>query len=515
MEPSERPSETPWTRLALRFRDSVVQLRCTGAKYDVYRPYQSPRDRLSSGTGFIVDGEKGYVLTNAHVVTNAINITGRLMRTGKMDIPVRLLSISRERDLALCQLDLESLKAMGVSSLVPMTFGDSMYLRETQEVMAIGYPLGFEGVKYTTGVISGFFQATDETRTSTDERQGDPEEEPAYIQITAPINPGNSGGPIVNMEGQVVGVAAAGYLFSQNVAFAIPSRTCLAVWGALSGKEKGGGKGEEEGDSSGVRVIPLPRYAFEFNKTNDDLLLSRGSDPHDGGVYVKAVYPGSCWYGTLEKGDIVLRIRYEETQGTQRTSVEGLVDRYGEVSLPELKFGRQLSIKEVFDMLPFDAPVSLDIRRKGELFRATTTFSYLPSSLRPYLYPRFQPLHYLIVAGLCLGDLTMNHLHFENLKKYAYGRKRYKPKVVVDQVFPGTNVSQLDLFSKGTIIKKVQGKVVTTIQEVRSTLTSSHPDYITIESQDGDLFTISWERAHTDNQAQIAIFRIKDAISIP
>src|SRR3990172_8641717 len=100
---SPEPSlSSAWTQLALKYRDSVVQLRCTEGVYDVYRPYQTPRDRQASGTGFVVDAEKGYVLTNAHVVANAINITGRLMVTGKVDLPMRLLTISRERDLALC-----------------------------------------------------------------------------------------------------------------------------------------------------------------------------------------------------------------------------------------------------------------------------------------------------------------------------------------------------------------------------------------------------------------------------
>src|SRR5437867_1358033 len=85
---SESSLSSAWTQLALKYRDSVVQLRCTEGVYDVYRPYQTPRDRQASGTGFVVDAEKGYVLTNAHVVANAINITGRLMVTGKVDLPM-------------------------------------------------------------------------------------------------------------------------------------------------------------------------------------------------------------------------------------------------------------------------------------------------------------------------------------------------------------------------------------------------------------------------------------------
>jgi S1-C subfamily serine protease len=93
-----------WIDIMERYKNSVLQLICTRAIYNPFRPQLTPSDRKASGTGFIVDIANGLVLTNAHVASNAISISGRMMKFGEYDLSLRLISICREKDIALCQL---------------------------------------------------------------------------------------------------------------------------------------------------------------------------------------------------------------------------------------------------------------------------------------------------------------------------------------------------------------------------------------------------------------------------
>lgn len=191
--------ESQWFSIMERYKNSVLQLICVRGAYDPFRPQLQPRDTKSSGTGFIVDIQRGLVLTNAHVCTNAIAISGRMVRFGERDFRLNLVSICKEKDIALCQLVSDDLAVIldGKSpNEINMIFGDHMLLKETSNVVAIGYPLGQKNIKFTTGVVSGFHAFTEDDNGE----DKTPEEEPSYIQITAPINPGNSGGPLVNTD---------------------------------------------------------------------------------------------------------------------------------------------------------------------------------------------------------------------------------------------------------------------------------------------------------------------------
>ena len=247
------------------------------------RPYKDPDDRQVSSTAFILDIENGIVATNAHVVSNAISIIGRLPQLGKRNISLKLVSICREKDLALCRISSDDIqritKDVKDKKSLNMKLGDNMALNKADEVMTIGYPLGDENIKITTGDVSGFNNTDDDN----DNERGDFEDAysrgPTYIQVTAPINPGNSGGPLLNIKGEVVGVNAAGYLFAQNIGYAIGSRTLLSIYHEMMN----------------VKVMMVPTMSFDFNKTNEEMMIIRCKDPDSKGIYVRKVHPDSCF----------------------------------------------------------------------------------------------------------------------------------------------------------------------------------------------------------------------------
>src|SRR4029077_6348495 len=114
-----------------------------------------------------------------------------------------------DRDLALLRLKPEELQLIKETlGKVPMLqFGNSDKVSRAEEIMALGYPLGQQSLKSTTGVVSGREQIGGKY----------------MIQISTPINPGSSGGPSINRCGEVIGVNTAGIMPAQNVNYIIPS----------------------------------------------------------------------------------------------------------------------------------------------------------------------------------------------------------------------------------------------------------------------------------------------------
>ena len=156
----------------------------------------------SIGSGIIIDGRRSLVLTNAHVVNGASDISVRLLdgRTFSADV------VGAEPDF-----DIAVLRLRGASDLPAVAMGDSTDLMPGESVIAIGNPYGFSHT-VTTGVVS----ALDRTI------EGDAGVFTDLIQTDAAINPGNSGGPLLNVLGELIGINTAIYDRAQGIGFAIP-----------------------------------------------------------------------------------------------------------------------------------------------------------------------------------------------------------------------------------------------------------------------------------------------------
>ena len=168
------------------------------------------RKTSSLGSGVIVDAKRGLVLTNNHVIANAIQITVTL-RDGRQ-VEAEIVGADPETDIAVLKMTAENLTAL--------TTSDSDNLRVGDFVVAIGNPFGL-GQTVTSGIISAL------------SRSGlGIEEYEDFIQTDASINPGNSGGALVNLKGQLVGINTA--IISQSgashgIGFAIPINLALRI----------------------------------------------------------------------------------------------------------------------------------------------------------------------------------------------------------------------------------------------------------------------------------------------
>lgn len=194
--------------VAEKVSPSVVQIEVTVREPtpQTMRWYKSPSGtgetpvQRGMGSGVIFNAD-GAILTNNHVVEDALTITVRL-RDGRL-LPARLVGRDPATDLALIRID--------AKNLVPAKFADSDAVRVGEWVVAIGSPFGL-GYTVTTGVVSAKGRGGVGVNSVED-----------YLQTDASINPGNSGGPLVNLDGQVLGINTMIVGRGQGIGFAVPS----------------------------------------------------------------------------------------------------------------------------------------------------------------------------------------------------------------------------------------------------------------------------------------------------
>jgi S1-C subfamily serine protease len=190
-------------------KDAVVVIRGLTLQYDVFRrPYYSQ----VQGSGFVYNFmEQMVVITNYHMIQDVLNITVTFINGNGYAATV--LGSDPYADLAVLSTNASQ------SEYKPLEIVSSSTLEVGDPVIAVGGPYGLAG-SMTTGIVSAL------GRTITAEMSG------SYpianvIQMSAPINPGNSGGPLLNYQGQVVGITTAIVSDSQGLGFAIPSSTVL------------------------------------------------------------------------------------------------------------------------------------------------------------------------------------------------------------------------------------------------------------------------------------------------
>ena len=219
-------------------------------------PFQVPipfkSEGFSLGSGFLINKE-GYILTNAHVISNAVNIHV-VLAEGKKEYPAKIIGIDRLTDTALIKIEPDF-----VPTVLP--FGDSDKLQMGEMVLAIGNPLGFQH-SVTSGLISAKERATPHAGNRYTN----------FLQTDSAINPGSSGGPLINLYGEVVGINTAIVEQAQLIGFAIPINTVKGVMGMLI-------IGKTERGWFGAHASPITaEEALELNYPESEGMLIKGVD---------------------------------------------------------------------------------------------------------------------------------------------------------------------------------------------------------------------------------------------
>jgi len=310
---------------------SVVQILVTG-----YGPLEAGERgntgvvigrQRAIGSGFVID-PSGYIITNAHVVSGAQRVQvvlpaanpegtlEALLSSRTNIVPARVVGVSREIDLALLKVDKVKLQALPIASY--------RNIRQGEVVLAFGSPEGLRN-SVTLGVVSAVA------------RQTDPDSPMVYIQTDAPINPGNSGGPLVNVDGEVVGVNT--FILTQSggnegLGFAIPSGVVKIAYQQL--RKFGHVHHAEIG--IGIQTI-TPLLAAGMNL------------PRNYGVIVSDVLPDSpALAAGVRVGDVLLTV-----DGRMADSVPYVAFRLMSVGDGDKV---HLEVLRGQDRLAFDVPVS-------------------------------------------------------------------------------------------------------------------------------------------------------------
>ncbi|HEX9404124.1 MAG TPA: Do family serine endopeptidase [Steroidobacteraceae bacterium] len=237
--------------------------------YQLPAPGHAPPAR-GIGSGFIVSSD-GYVLTNAHVVDDASEVTVKL--TDRREFVAKVIGVDKRSDVALIKI--------AATGLPTVHFGDSSRLKPGQWVVAIGSPFGFEN-SVTAGVVSATARPLDENYVP-------------FIQTDAAVNPGNSGGPLFNVDGQVIGINAQIYSRTggfMGMSFAIPIDLALNVKNQLLTKGK----------------VSRSRIGVGVQDVNQKLAQSFGlGTPH--GALISSVEPKSpSERAGLKPGDVITSV---------------------------------------------------------------------------------------------------------------------------------------------------------------------------------------------------------------
>jgi len=270
----------------------------------------------SLGSGFVL-WDDGYVVTNAHVVKDATEISVRLQ--DRRELPATVVGVDVASDIALLKVEADDLPAVKT--------GNSRALRVGEGVVAIGSPYGFD-YSVTAGIVSA------------KGRSLVTEQYVPFIQTDAAINPGNSGGPLFNLDGEVVGVNSQ--IYSQTggnsgIAFAVPIDVALSVASQL--KDKG--------------RVTRGWLGVEVQQVTLQLARSFGLSKSEGALVARVVAGSPAESAGLKPGDVLLRFDGEPLPVSQALPpLVGAAAPGSKVPILLLRDGKQLTVKAEIGELP-------------------------------------------------------------------------------------------------------------------------------------------------------------------
>lgn len=269
------------------------------------------------GSGVVID-EKGYILTNNHVIDDAerLKVTlpdGRVLRG-------RVVGSDEVTDLAVIRVEAEQ-------PLPAAELGSSDDLKAGQIVMAIGNPFGLTGgPAVTAGIISSLNRSI-QARTGVLE----------LIQTDAAINPGNSGGPLVNTKGQVIAINTANMPYAQGIGFAVPINTAKSILKELIEKGK----------------VTRPWIGVASMKVTPQLARYYGLPATEGALIAKVEPYSPADDAGLRKGDIIEGIDGSRVEDPSQIAAHVRKKQVNDqLTLTVNRYGRQLQVPIQVDERP-------------------------------------------------------------------------------------------------------------------------------------------------------------------
>ena len=264
--------------------------------------------RQGEGSGFIVSSD-GYILTNAHVVADADEVTVRM--TDRREYPAKVIGVDKRTDVAVIKIEGKQLPVVKI--------GDPSKLRPGEWVLAIGSPFTFEN-SVTAGIVS----ATGRSMPG--------EDLVPFIQTDVAVNPGNSGGPLFNLNGEVVGINSQIYSRSggyMGLSFAIPIDVANNVRQQLVSTGK----------------VTRGRIGVQIQEVNAQFADAFGLDRPRGALVGQVIDGGPAEKGGVKTGDVILSVNGKVVE--RSAALPGVISAIKPGDTAKIEVWREGAIKTV------------------------------------------------------------------------------------------------------------------------------------------------------------------------
>ncbi len=422
----------------------VVQIIAEGYAGDDVRSILDPRFQVPAqwtGSGFLVAiaDQRGYIVTNAHVVRNSTVLRMKSLLTSEEEFLVELVGLvsDQEPDIALLRLagdELIRFRQISGQEVPALELADSSHMKRGSEIKAIGYPFGMAEPNISGGEITNFVASTMST--------------PARLVTDAAINPGNSGGPAVIEGGEVIGINTAIFAGANNIGFITPINYVKLLLPALLAQR------EARLSELGAHIQP-----------NSAALAGYLGQKRPEGVVVTHVYPGGMLdAGGIQRKDILLAIN------------EHVFDRYGIVRNVEDRT-RKINIFDIFRQIPVGQSVRIRYWRGNTENVALVNARPMPAlGINSEL--TIMKRRFTIFGGLILQDATYEiigalsqALDTEFLGEVDWLRGS-RPILLVTHVLSGSEGDEM-FFKPGDVITHVCGKAISGMEDFTKEIVSA------------------------------------------
>lgn len=453
------------------FYDTICKIIAHNVVDDWYAPFRSPYENQSIGSGFFID--KGYILTCSHVVEDAIKLEITIPKYGKTKYAAEIISISPDYDIALLKTDFKNETFLELANSDDVVQGD--------KVNAVGYPLGQENLKLTSGIISG--------------------SQEHLFQTDAPINPGNSGGPLVNSENQVIAINSQKISANtaDNIGYSVPINYFKILKDMFL-------------DES-LKVVHKPELLCTFSKIDDFISEYNELESEMGGYLISKILEQSCLYKAgIRQYDILLEID------------DLKIDRFGEVVVPwsverlnikyllyRYKIGQDIKIK-YFSRTPNQTGTPGQLNEKEVIVKLEYP-NYEVDTV--YLNLTNSSIDYEILSGLVLCDLKSNHLDknqllganldrkvIHNLLSYSKSEKRFQKKLILVNVLPGSYTYSNNDISSGLFLEKVNDVEINSLDDLRTVIRASkdtNVKFIKLTFSNSKIIILNFDNIHSEH----------------
>ena len=444
------------TDVARQMMSGVVQILVEGHIEEDIQSVMNPAIKIPgiwSGSGFFIKYKnlEGYIVTNAHVVRNAVKIEVSSMLTSEERFEAEVVGLVKrlEPDVALIKLtdkELQRFKKLAIKDIEYLELRQGSSPSRGEEIKAIGYPMGMVEPNISGGEITNFVSGSEYTT----ER----------FVTDAAINPGNSGGPSINDDGKVIGLNTSVIVGAENIGFITPAGFVKIIIENLLQKNEPyfagiGGKLQKNSDN----FNPLMKQSVAK------------------GVIVAKVNPkGFLEAAGIRKRDVLLSIN----------SIE--FDRHGIVIGKEGHF-RHKNIYDVMKLIPIGEEVEIVYFRDGEVSTSSARAMRNPDkgvSSRPVIDDR----KYLEVFGMIIQEVSFEIIEAMN-EVDANARidmlqiiDNERPALVVTHVHQGTQADEME-WPAGELIVTANDEEIHTLSELQNIVDKNKNGYVLLECRNG------------------------------